>query len=248
MSDILIGFGEVGSALHEVLSERRDFAIADPAKGFNPEPFEADWCHICIPYTDTFVSTMVEYVRKFEPQNVVLHSTLPIGTTRQVEKALDYAADVYYSPIRGRHPRLARYIRDFPKWYACSIQGELDERFRTYFAAAGIQTRKAPNFEALEWYKLLETFTYGYNLVMWQEIERQAKKIPGHKDTNLSELKSWLHEKRKVYDGDLGAVPIYDLVPGPIGGHCILSNIELLKEQMSPELYLWLWASNEMRK
>src|SRR5881409_270294 len=125
MSDILIGFGEVGSAIHEVLSERREFAIHDPPKGFNAEPFEADWCHVAIPYTKDFVSSVTTLVTRFQPENVVLHSTLPIGTTRQVEKALDYAADVYYSPIRGRHPTLVRALRAFPKYYACFVSGEL---------------------------------------------------------------------------------------------------------------------------
>src|SRR6266571_1900153 len=133
-ADILVGFGEVGSALHEILSERREFAIHDPPKGFSAEPFEADWCHIAIPYTEDFVSSVTSVVTRFEPQNVVLHSTLPIGTTRQVEKALDYAADVFVSPIRGRHPTLVRALRAFPKIYASSIPGELDERFQAYFA------------------------------------------------------------------------------------------------------------------
>jgi len=74
-----------------------------------------------------------------------------------------------------------------------------------------------------------------------------VKDIPGDIQRNLSALKSWFHEKKKVYDGDLGYVPIYDLVPGPIGGHCILPNIEFLKERLTPELYAWLIASNASR-
>ena len=247
--DIIIGGGEVGTALAEVLGERRPIGIHDPPRGSIQEPTndECDWLHISFPYSESFISTVVEYVRKFNPNHLVIHSTVPIGTTRKIEREADYIP-TYYSPIRGRHPNLARYIREFPKWYASSIPGGMDNDFVTYFAAASIQTRKAPSYEALEWYKLLETFTYGYNLVMWQEIERQASKLQGDKQANLSALKNWLHEKKRVYDGDLGYVPIYDLVPGPIGGHCILPNVELLKEQMTPELYAWLTVSNEMRK
>ena len=124
----------------------------------------------------------------------------------------------------------------------------MDNDFVAYFAAAGIQTRKAPSFEVLEWMKLVETFTYSYNLVMWQELERQVAKLPGDKNVNLTAAKNWLHEKKRVYDGDLGYVPIYDLVPGGIGGHCCVENWDLLKEQMTPELYAWLTTSNEMRK
>ena len=250
VSDILIGLGEVGSALYEVLSERRAFSIVDPAKGFEPELGEApqsDWCHVAIPYSESFISTIVEYVRKFNPNHLVLHSTVPIGTTRKIEREADYIP-TYFSPIRGRHPSLARYIRSFPKWYASSISGGMDNEFVAYFAAAGIQTRKAPSYEFLEWAKLWETTSFGYALVMWQEIERQVMKIPGDKNTNLSALKNWLHEKKRVYDGDLGYVPIYDSVPGPIGGHCITQNWDLLAPMMDPDLYNWLIKSNEMRK
>ena len=249
MTDLLIGFGEVGASLYEVLSERRSFYIVDPAKGYEPELGEdmVDWAHVAIPYSESFISTIVEYVRRFNPNHLVIHSTVPIGTTRKIEREADYIP-TYFSPIRGRHPNLARYIREFSKWFASSIAGQMDNDFVTYFAAAGIQTRKAPSYEFLEWAKLWETTSYGYNLVMWQEIERQVTKIPGDKNANLSALKNWLHEKKQVYDGDLGYVPIYDLVPGPIGGHCILPNVELLKERMTPELYAWLTTSNEMRK
>ena len=247
MADLLIGYGEVGIALHQVLGERGEFAIADPPKGYNPEPFKADWMHVSIPHTDAFIAAITDYARTFDPKYIVIHSTVPVGTTRKVERECDYRT-VYYSPVRGRHPNLARYIRDFPKWYACSVPGEYDNEFVYYFARAGVQTRKAPNFEFLEWAKLWETTSFGYNLVMWQEIEREASKLPGDKRANLSALKSWFYEKKKVYDGDLGYVPIYDLVPGPIGGHCIAPNWDLLKPLMAPELYAWLTSSNESRK
>src|SRR5207247_120685 len=131
--DVMIGFGEVGRGLYAVLGERRAFAIYDPQKGFNADDFKAEWMHVAIPYGDEFVSTIVEYTERYEPENVVLHSTVPVQTTRQVEKALDYAADVFFSPVRGKHPDLAGALRRFPKYYASSIMGELDARFESYF-------------------------------------------------------------------------------------------------------------------
>lgn len=250
MTDIIVGLGEVGVALWSVLGERRTIVPCDPAVGYPLESLSTSvgWMHIAIPYTDTFTTIVADDIHKFNPDNTVIHSTVPVGTTRKVEKDADYQTTVYYSPVRGRHPNLTRYLRQFPKWYATEAPGEYDNRITAYFAEAGIQTRKAPNFEVLEWMKLLETFTFGYNLVMWQEIERQCKKLPGHSAANLSVLKSWLYEKKKVYDGDLGYVPIYDLVPGPIGGHCIMPNLDLLEPLMDTYLYDWMVKSNEMRK
>jgi len=246
-TDLLIGFGEVGQAIHSIFGERREIAMCDPPKGLILDAFAADWMHIAIPYTDEFIPTVVEYTHMYTPKHIIIHSTVPVGTTRKVERQSDYIP-TYFSPIRGRHPNLARAIRDFPKWYSSPLPGQADEEIEVYYATAGIQTRRAPSHEFLEWAKLLETFTYGYNLVMWQEIERQAAKIPGNKQANLSTLKNWLYEKRKCYDGDLGVVPIYDLVPGPIGGHCVTENWTLLEPMMDPDLYNWLVKSNGLRK
>ena len=250
MIDVLIGFGEVGSALHVVLSERHPFAIVDPARACSPSLGEApqsDWMHVAIPYSESFISTVVEYVRKFNPSHLVLHSTVPIGTTRKIEREADYIP-TFYSPVRGRHPNLSAALRRFPKYFASSISGQMDDEFVIYFANAGIQTRKAPSFEVLEYAKLMETTTFGIILTAWMEMETQVSKMHGDKQTNLSMLKNFLFEKRKVYDGDIGIFPVLDLVRGPIGGHCISSNYELLKDSMTPELYAWLMTSNSLRK
>ena len=247
--DLLIGYGEVGQAIEEVFGERRTVVIVDPPKGLNPEVGESvEWMHVTIPYTNSFTTIVSDYIIKYKPKSTIIHSTVKVGTTELIEKECDHLTNLYYSPVRGRHPSLARYLRDFPKWYASWIPGELDQRIEAYYAQAGVQSRKAPNFETLEWMKLLETTTYGIGLVMWQEIERQANELPGNRQENLSALRNWLYEKKKVYDGDLGYVPIYNLTPGPIGGHCILPNLELLRDMMMPELYDWMIKSNELRK
>src|SRR5438132_10337165 len=99
--------GEVGSALFQVLGERRRIDPHDPVKKQWASPQnETDWLHIAYPYSDSFISTTVEYVKQFEPNTLAIHATVPIGTTRKIEKDLDYAADVVFTPIRRRHPRL----------------------------------------------------------------------------------------------------------------------------------------------
>ena len=35
-TDLVLGYGEVGQAIHTVLSERRKVLIVDPAKGYQP--------------------------------------------------------------------------------------------------------------------------------------------------------------------------------------------------------------------
>ena len=245
--DILIGFGEVGQALESVLRERRIVFVHDPyqERWATPDAERPEWLHIAIPFSDDFFQTILEYVKKFAPQRIMVHSTVKIGTTRRVADMVEQP--VVYSPIRGRHPNLARGIREFPKYYAVGVGGQIDQEVRDYFAAAGMQVRKAPSYETLEWMKLQETTTFGAVLAIWQEIEEEANRLPGGLVQNLNALKQWLFEKRKVYDGDIGFFPIIDLVPGPTGGHCIGPNWELLRPWMSEEFYDWLTKTNERR-
>ena len=257
MVDILIGYGEVGSALYGVLSERRRIAIHDPDKGYDaPLPGEntIEWMHVAIPYTNSFIEDVLVYRNRFFPRFIVIHSTVPVGTTRKLCEQMGPHGNgefgslyVYYSPIRGLHPHLARYIREFPKWYASEWVGNADAAFSGYFAQAGIQVRRAPSTDMLELMKLWETTEYGARIVLWQEIERQIRNhAPGEFGTNLTAMKGWLFEKRKVYDGDRGLVPI--MFGGVVGGHCVSQNWDLLKPQMTNEFYDWLTTSNELRK
>ena len=255
MMDLILGYGEVGKALGEVLGERREILIHDPKTGHIVQPVEGeeeiDWMHVCFPHSQSFKGDVCAYRSEFRPKHVVIHSTVPVGTTLQVLKQFETFQGLTYSPIRGIHPHLTRYLREFPKRFATyEDYGEVER----YFTSCGMQVRGAPSTEMLEFMKLWETTEYGYRIAMWQEIERQMEKIRkewglvGSWDENLTAIKSWLFEKRKVYDGDRGLVPI--MHGAVIGGHCVVQNWNLMRESgfMSPQLYRWLAESNQMRK
>jgi len=257
--DLLIGHGEVGRALAEILGERRTLGIHDPPRGLHWTAAQADanggvdWLHIAYPWHKEFLETTLSYWLQFRPRHVVIHSTVPVGTTSRIVRSLEQPEaknSITFSPIRGIHPHLGRYLREFPKWYAASdAEGRSVE---SYFQSCGLQTRRAPSSEILEYMKLLETTEYGYRIALWQDIERQNARYEVRGGANESEsltaIKEWLFEKRKVYDGDRGLAPI--MFGGVVGGHCVTQNWELLRQSgaLSPQLYRWLKESNEMRK
>jgi len=240
--DLVVGYGEVGRALEEVLLERYEVVTHDPLKGRLAPEGKYDWMHVCIPFSDSFVKDVDAYMKEFKPERTVIHSTVPVGTTRR----LSNPRATTYSPIRGIHPNLARYIREFPKWFATTDDVNV---VLEHFQSCGISMRLAPSIESLEWMKLVETLEYGQRIVFWQELERQAEKYEvrggASKPETLSALKEWLFEKRKVYDGDRGLVPI--MFGGSIGGHCVKENWEILKPLMTPELYAWLTTSQRLK-
>mgnify|MGYP001616145855 CR=1 FL=1 len=250
--DVVVGAGEVGKSLGGVLEDRRKVLYHDPPKNIICQFKKAAFMHVCIPFSS--IETVMGYIDQFEPTFVVIHSTVPVGTTRKLHEAMlanikktGNWTFIAYSPVRGLHPNLGRHIQMFPKWYATFVDGHVDESIQAYFARAGIQTRKAPDVETLEWMKLWETTSYSVSLVMWQEIERESRSFRNRIES-MNALKTYLFEKRRVYDGDKGTVPIYDIVPGPIGGHCISPNWDLLKPLMSKEMYEWLVTTNAARR
>ncbi len=248
--DLIVGYGEVGRALMDVLKERYAIEVHDPPKGLNAPVQEYGWMHICVSYTTQFVEVVVSYIEMFKPAHVVIHSTVPVGTCLRIEENM-MSLSVIYSPVRGIHPHLTRYLREFPKWFYTGDNAE-SVAFQGYMAQVGIQTRQARGYGQLELMKLWETTEYGYRIVMWQEIERELKSLypgwgshPEDYEVALSDMKAWLFEKRKVYDGDRGLVPI--LFGGVIGGHCVKENWELQKPMMTPEFYTWLVTSQRLR-
>ena len=254
--DLILGCGEVGKSLGDVLGERRKILYHDPPKGIICQILKPDYLHVCIPFieNETFVEETLHALQKFDPFHIVIHSTVPVGTTRLIHDAMLKGiretgtwSFIAYSPIRGLHPNLSTHIRQFPKWYATFVDGEVDNQITRYFAEAGISMRKAETIESLELMKLLDTLEYGYRIALWQEIGRLTANLPGihPKAKTMTQIAEWLFEKRKVYDGDRGMAPImYD---GFIGGHCIMPNLELTKDRLTPELYAWLTQSNNLR-
>lgn len=247
-SDLVIGLGEVGSALASILEARGMVFRHDPERGFSayakPPIGGYDWMHICFPYSESFEKDVLSYIGIYNPQNVVIHSTVPVGTTRGIwwATSVDWSTCyVYYSPVRGIHPEMRRYLLEFPKWYA-TASGSRSDDFEDHFWECGMQCRAALSWEGLELAKLIETTEYGYRISLWQEIGRMTKKL----GVDIDVVRQFLFEKRKVYDGDRGLAPI--MRDGPILGHCVEPNYELLNPLMTPEFYTWLKTSNRIRK
>ena len=100
---IVVGLGEVGDPLYEILRQTYDCVGVDidPVRVTQP----CSVLHICIPYQIAdFVGAASEYVAKYKPQFTVINSTVAPGTTRAV--AASSRSQVVYSPVRGKHARM----------------------------------------------------------------------------------------------------------------------------------------------
>ena len=92
---LVVGLGEVGRALFELLRESGKFDVygfdIDEVKlrsivGNVKLPDSFDVMHVCYPCSDrgSFVKVTVNYIRRFKPKLTIINSTVAPGTTQKV--------------------------------------------------------------------------------------------------------------------------------------------------------------------
>lgn len=218
---LIIGNGEVGTALYEILH-----AVYSPVYIKDKEEFFIDkvrWLHICYPYSKNFIKDTKQYISKYQPTYTIVHSTVPVGTTKKL------GWNVWHSPIRGVHPNLAIGIKTFDKY----IGGEYHGEVLAYFKNAGIRTIWSAKSETTELGKLLDTTYYGWNIAFCKEAEKICKKYGADFSIAYLSMNSSYNEGYTKLNKLNVIRPVLFPDAGKIGGHCVINNCRLLKEKVS---------------
>ena len=218
---LIIGAGEIGKSVYEVLKNSVDVQIRDKESDIVGQ---FNYIHIAFPFGDDFVDRVREYEELYNPHTIVIHSTVKVGTIRELgEKAV-------HVPIRGKHPNLAESIRTFRLY----VGGNDIRRIKQ---VAEIFKQEVPDVyildrppETTEILKLMSTSYYGWNILFEKEMYRICKEygVPYeivYKDSNESYNKGY----RKMGDEQF-VRPVLTHMDGPIGGHCIYENSLLFPE------------------
>jgi UDP-glucose 6-dehydrogenase len=231
-STLVVGLGEVGSALSQVLKragrvlehdiERRDF----------DEPIGV--MHICIPFMRQadFEAATLSYIARLKPQLTIINSTVVPGTSRAI--ANQTSVPIAYSPVRGKHVRMAQDMLKYRKFVA-GAGDSTAQLAAAHFRAAGMSTHCISKLETLELAKLGETTYFGLLIAFAQELNRYAK----HADGDYAEAVEFFEE--------VDFLPATRYVPGFIGGHCVIPNIELLRRIAPSPLLEAVLESNRRR-
>lgn len=223
---VVIGLGEVGAPICEMLQDNygstvRGFDLRPPdPKRIMPrvEPGQRfRFMHVCFPQSPAFIPALQEYVKVYEPDYVIIHSTLSPGITVYIDSL--FLAPVYYSPVRGN-------IKDGMRWSL--------EKYTKYIAALGYNDHKAiiehltgAGFKveftgdptALEWAKILDLAWYGLNIAFYQEAER----ILEEESLEYSVVSNFITSTPRESEGKAPRSMFYG---GYIGGHCVIQGIE----------------------
>lgn len=240
---LVVGIGEVGSAVFEILKRSGTFEVygydVNPSKSPNKLeeiPRSLDYLHVALPYSHNFLNSVLEYVSEFQPKAIFIHSTVAPGTTRMLHERLGYP--IAFTPVRGKHPRLKEHLLFWPKWVS-ALPREFEVEAAQHLSEAGFRVRPCNcDPESLELAKLWETVYRAVMIASWQELHRIARR----NRASLRVIAEFVGEVHEV----LKDRPVY--YPDFIGGHCLIPNTEILRAWHSSKLLDFVLESNEKRR
>jgi len=226
MTDIILGMGEVGETLFDLLVDRKFDCIGidlDDSKCKNYTENEIienpQYLHVCLPgELEKFTDIVIEWINKIKNiQVVVIHSTVKPGTTKTVQERS--SIPILFSPVRGVHRRFLDDIKKYTKFISfdgteinSKIKKDLENRFEK---VDWMSTTKTAELAKI----LVDTTYYGW-LINYAQI---TKMICEKENVDFDEMWKFADEIHE----NLGNRP--KMFPGIIGGHCVIPNLNLVK-------------------
>jgi len=211
---VVVGLGEVGRPLFDLVSRRRRAIGVDVSPLAEPVP-QVDVMHVCYPFEiEDFVGQTATYIERFRPDLTIVNSTVAVGTTRAIADRT--GAAIVHSPVRGKHARMREELLHYTKFVG-PLDPAAGRRAAAHFEALGMRTAVLSSPEATELAKLTETTYFGLLIAWAQELERYCDRLGPEYD----EIVSFFEE--------IDFFPRVKYSPGIIGGHCVMPNIEILR-------------------
>lgn len=177
---IVIGCkGEIGRAISEIFEATdgidkngidKDEIYIGPENG----KITRTIMHICIPYNDSFVMDVLKYIQLYKPNLVLIHSTVPIGTTSRIQKGL-YDIIIAHCPVNCRHPNTKKDIMKYDMFV-----GTINEKIRNdicdYIERFGIITYPCDTPESTEFCKIMSTEFCREMVQFYSLMQKMAEK------------------------------------------------------------------------
>ena len=229
--DIVVGLGEIGTPILQLLTKARTAVGYDiNPKLMNSKEFsklkdlETSFLHICIPFTNRFVENIKSLYDKFSSDCIVIHSTVSPNTTKKLQRLIP--VPIIYSATRGVHRRMLYDLKRYTKFYAIEPRAPREKwasvTYSQMMKRCGVKTKKMSNPLTLELAKIIcDTSYYGW-LINYAQLSNM---IAIKNNVDYDEMWSFADEIHKY----LGNRP--KMFPGFIGGHCVIPNLDLIKEE-----------------
>ena len=229
--DLVVGIGEIGKSILKLLSKDSIVVgfdlnpdLMDKRKIERYKNLKTSFMHIAIPVTGKFINNVLKLYKKFQPECIVIHSTIRPGTTEILQRKLPIP--VIYSATRGVHKRMIYDLKRYTKFFVISPNAPrgkwASSRYVKMMKRCGIKTKKMTKPETLELAKIICDTSYLGWLVNYAQLSNM---IANEYGINYDEMWSFTDEIQKF----LGNRP--KMYPGIIGGHCVLPNLDLINNE-----------------
>ncbi len=247
---LVVGLGEVGHALLELLEEKDNFIpygldidetkMRITRQNSSKLPVKVDIMHICLPFKerDNFAASITSYEKRFKPELIIINSTVSPGTTKQAQQLCQCL--VAHSPVRGVHKSPKHMKWELKRWtkYVGGANAKAAEAARNHFERMGLKVKTLKSCAETELAKLFETTYRAWMIICFQEMHRISRNF----EAEFDEVVDFLKDTHRVRLDR----PV--MFPDVIGGHCLLPNTEILLNVYQSELLRIIVKSNEKRK
>ena len=229
--DVVVGIGEVGKPILKLLSKGNivvgfdtDPNLMDKKKFERHKNLKTSFLHVTIPVTGKFIRNVLELHKKFQPECIVIHSTIKPGTTEKLQEKL--SIPVIYSATRGIHKRMAYDLKRYTKFFVISANAPrgkwASSKYVQSMKRCGIKTKKMSKPETLELAKIICDTSYLGWLVNYAQL---SNIIAIEHEVDYDEMWSFSDEIQEF----LGNRP--KMYPSFIGGHCVIPNLNLINNE-----------------
>jgi len=226
MTDIILGMGEVGEILFDLLVDRKFDCVGIDLDNTKCKKYSEnevirnpEYLHVCLPGELTgFTDIVLNWIHKIKNvQVVIIHSTVKPGTTKSIQEKS--SIPILFSPVRGVHRRFLDDIKKYTKFISfdgtkidSKIKKDLENRFEK---VDWMSTTKTAELAKI----LVDTTYYGW-LINYAQI---TKMICEKENIDFDEMWKFADEIHE----NLGNRP--KMFPGIIGGHCVIPNLDLIE-------------------
>ena len=226
--DMVAGIGEIGKPILKLLSKDNIVVgfdlnpdLMDERKFERYQNLKTSFLHIAIPVTGKFINNVLKLCKKFQPECIVIHSTVKPGTTEELQGKL--TIPVIYSATRGVHKRMIYDLKRYTKFFVISANAPrgkwASSRYVKLMKRCDIKTKKMSKPETLELAKIICDTSYLGWLINYAQLSNMIAIKHG---VDYDEMWSFSDEIQEF----LGNRP--KLYPGYIGGHCVIPNLDLI--------------------
>ena len=227
----ILGYGEIGKAIHQLYSIDEKFKVFVKDIERNDGLHSLDVLNVSIPYNESFdfVETVVQNAVESGAKIVIIHSTVAVGTTSKIKQKLQNTV-VAHSPCRGVHPSLYEGLITFEKIVGSSNHSDA-LTVSKHLSHLNVKSHVCKNSETTELAKLLDTSYYGLCIAYHGEALRACEQFGAEFKDVMTFYNSTYNEGYKRLGKPNVVRPVLTPPSNGIGGHCVIQNAELLDKQ-----------------